>query len=175
MSEVHVSRVELRGMVTLKADLTDPMLRAAVPDVTGCAMPETRCITRNAACAVAWMAPDELLVMLPHAEVIACVERLEAALGEVHHLVVDVSDARAVFRLEGQGVREVLAKGAPVDLAPAAFPLDSIRRTRLGQVAAALWMCDAQTAELVCFRSVAEYVEAFLQTAAQKDSLPEYF
>ena len=162
-------------MVTLKADLTDPMLRAAVPEVTGCTMPEIRGITRNGARAVAWMASDELLVMLPHAEVTACVERLEAALAEAHHLVVDVSDARAVFRLEGQGVREVLAKGAPVDLAPVAFPPGSIRRTRLGQVAAALWMCDAQTAELVCFRSVAEYVEAFLQTAAQKDSLPQYF
>lgn len=175
MSEVRVSRATLRGMITLKADLTDPVLRAAVPEVTGCAMPEIRGLTQSAARAVAWMAPDELLVMLPHADVAACVERLETALAKLHHLVVDVSDARAVFRLEGQGVREVLAKGAPVDLAPAAFAPGSIRRTRLGQVAAALWMCDAQTAELVCFRSVAEYVEAFLQTAAQKDSLPDHF
>jgi sarcosine oxidase subunit gamma len=69
----------------------------------------------------------------------------------------------------------VLAKGAPVDLAPAAFGVGDFRRTRLGQVAAAFWMPAPDTFELMCFRSVAGYVADWLANAARPGSLAGYF
>ena len=85
-----------------------------------------------------------------------------------------MSDARAVFRLDGPGAREVLAKGAPVDLAPAAFGPGDFRRTRLGQVAAAFWMPEPEVFDLMCFRSVAGFVADWLATAARPGSLPGF-
>ena len=93
----------------------------------------------------------------------------------MHHLVADVSDARAVIALSGAGAREVLAKGAPVDMAQDRFGPAEIRRTRLGQVAVAFWMTGPETFELVCFRSVAGFVFDWLTVAAQPGSLPEHF
>ena len=84
-----------------------------------------------------------------------------------HHLAVDVSDARAVFRVEGEKAHQVLAKLSPVDfdmLAPG-----ELRRTRTAQVAAALWHQD-QGFTLVCFRSVASYVMGLLSHSAQPGS-----
>ena len=167
---VRVSRVDPRGMVTLRGDLA--ALAGAVRAVTGCAVPEPRRVVLDGERGVAWMSPDELMLFVAPGAAAAAVEEIEAALAGVHHLAVDVSDARAVFRLEGAGAREVLAKGAPVDLAPAAFGVGDFRRTRLGQVAAAFWMPEAEVFELMCFRSVAGFVGAWLANAARAGSLP---
>jgi sarcosine oxidase subunit gamma len=47
-----------------------------------------------------------------------------------------------------------------------AFPAGEIRRTRLAQIAAAFWMPQEGTVELVCFRSVAQYAFDLLTQAA---------
>lgn len=89
-------------------------------------------------------------------------------------MAVNVSDARATFTLEGQGAREVLAKGAPVDISPAVFGKGEIRRSRIGQIAAAFWTLDGETFEVVCFRSVGAFMFDWLSNAARDGSLPEY-
>jgi sarcosine oxidase subunit gamma len=83
-----------------------------------------------------------------------------------------MSCARAAIDLVGPGWREVLAKGSPIDLAPGRFEPGDFRRTRLGQVAVAIWASEAETAHLVCFRSVAGFVFDWLRTAAAPGSLP---
>jgi sarcosine oxidase, subunit gamma len=55
-------------------------------------------------------------------------------------------------------------------VSPQALPIGQIRRTRLAQVAAAFWIRDNETAEIVCFRSVAEYVFGILQISARPGS-----
>jgi sarcosine oxidase subunit gamma len=162
-------------MVTLRVDLGAPGLAAAVGAATGCAMPETRRITFADGNAVAWMAPDELMLFRAPGGAGAAVETLAAMLGTAHHLAVDVSDARLLFRIEGPGAREVLGKGAPVDLAPDAFGPGDFRRTRLGQVAVAFWMPEPEAFELMCFRSVGGFVADWLAHAARPGSLPGYY
>jgi sarcosine oxidase subunit gamma len=170
---VTVTRAEQVGMITLRADLSADATAAAVKSAVGLVLPGTREIRTGKQGSVAWMSPDELLLLCEHDKAPALVAGLETALEGQHHLAVDVSDARALFRIEGKGAREVLAKGAPVDLAPGVFEPGEIRRTRLGQVAAAFWMTGEDAFELVCFRSVADFVETWLRTAALPGSLPE--
>jgi sarcosine oxidase subunit gamma len=170
--EAAITRREVVGIVTLRADLADPRLAAAVEAATGCPLPATRRIEVSARGAVAWMSPDELMLFTGPTDAPAAVAALDAALASTHHLAVDVTDARAVFRLEGPGAREVIAKGAPVDLHPAAFGPGDFRRSRLGQVAAAFWMPAPEVIELMCFRSVAPFVAAWLDQAARPGSLP---
>lgn len=163
------------GMITLRGDLADPALTAAVTAATGQPVPSTRRIHGSFGAGAGWMAPDELLLLVPYAEAPARTAALAEALAGSHHLVADVSDARAGFRLDGPGAREVLAKGAPVDLHPAAFGPGDLRRTRLGQVAAAFWMPAPERFELVCFRSVAAFVETWLRQAATPGTFPGLF
>lgn len=172
---VTVTDADPRGMITLRGDLASQAFRDAVTRASGTDLPGQRRILHEGDRALAWMSPDELLLLLPHEQAAETARGLAEALAGEHHLAVDVSDARAIFRVKGQGVREVLAKGAPVDLAPGAFEPGEIRRTRLGQVAAAFWMTGPDAFELVCFRSVGAFVHDWLTLAAQDGALPGLF
>ena len=171
---VKVSDAGLRGMITLRGDLESDALQRAVKSVTGLAVPALRRVTSNAQGLVAWMSPDELLLLVDYASADEVVAELGALLAAEHHLVVNVSDARAMFRLDGGGAREVLAKGAPVDLSRGVFGKEEIRRSRIGQVAAAFWTLDGENFEVVCFRSVGAFVFDWLCNAAAEDSLPGF-
>ena len=167
---VTVREAGLRGMITLRGDLGAAKLKNAVKKLTGVDVPEPGRIAIKAELGVAWMSPDELLVLTPYADASKTVAQLEKVLAGTHHLVANVSDARAVFRLEGAAVREVLAKISPADLSRGCFAPGQVRRTRLAQVAGAFWLTDEETAEIACFRSVAAYVFGLLEHSARPGS-----
>ncbi len=164
---VAVREAGLQGMITLRGDLSSAKMKKAVKNATGAAIPGTREIAVSRESAAAWMSPDELLLMVPYDTAAEALGKIDAALKGEHYLAVNVSDARAVFEIAGAGVREVIAKLCPVDMAPGAFEPGTIRRTRMAQVAAAFWMVDAETVRVVCFRSVAGYVFGLLCDAAE--------
>ncbi len=174
-----VRELGLQGMITLRGDLASPKIKNATTAVAGVDMPGQRGINTVMAegeeNAIAWMSPDELLILLPYLAVPSALAVIEKALGDAHALAVDVSDARAMFEVKGAAAREVLAKLAPVDLSPEAFQPGEIRRTRLAQVPAAFWMEDDQTFRVVAFRSVAGYVFDILKAAAAPGSKVGYF
>ncbi|MBL4813430.1 MAG: sarcosine oxidase subunit gamma [Rhodobacteraceae bacterium] len=157
----------LTGMLTLRGDLGDGALMAAVTALTGTDFPAQGRICATDGKAAAWMSPDELLILLPYAEADAAAAQLSAKLAGQHHLCVNVSDARAYMQLRGDGAREILAKLVPADLAPGRFGPGQFRRTRLGEVATALWMPQEDAFDLICFRSVGSYVFAQVKTAIE--------
>ncbi len=164
---VTVREAGLRGMITLRSDLDAAKLKSAVKKLAGVAMPEPGRIALAKDRGLAWMSPDELLVLGPYDSVAEDAAALQKALKGSHHLVANVSDARAVFRLEGAAWREVLAKLTPADVSPSALGPGQIRRSRLAQVAGAFWPTGEESAEIVCFRSVAPYVFGLLANAAR--------
>ena len=165
-----------RGMLTLRGDLSDQAFTGAVATAAGVDVPGPRgCALSDDGRGLAWMSPDELLLMLPYDAAAQTATDLRAAFNGQHAMVANVSDARAVFAIEGPRAREVLAKLAPVDLSPAAFAPGEIRRTRVAQVAAAFWMTGPDRFELVCFRSVAHYVHDLLTGAAAPGGEVDYF
>ncbi|UOA32257.1 hypothetical protein DSM110093_02043 [Sulfitobacter sp. DSM 110093] len=170
-----ISEVGPLGMITIRGDLDAPFLRKVVKKVVGLDLPNRSMCNSDGASGVAWMSPDELMLMCPHAQVPEVLARLHAAFEDTHTLAVDVTGARAVFRVEGPHAREVLAKLAPVDLSPAQFTPGMFRRTRMGQVAAAFWLLDDGAFQVVCFRSVAQYMFDQLKGAAQPGSAVGHF
>ncbi len=171
---VKITEAGLRGMITLRGDLSSAQLITAVSAAVGLGIPAQRKVNHGPMGGVAWMSPDELLLLVDYDKAAAITADISGALTGEHHMAVNVSDARAVFAIKGVGGREVLAKGAPVDLSPEAFGIGDIRRTRIGQLAAAFWMTDDETFELVCFRSVGAFMFDWLTNAAREGSLPEY-
>lgn len=165
-----VAEQGLQGMITLRGSLEDKTLRAAVKKLTGLEVPAVTSGVFTEAYGVVWMSPDELIVLCPYADAPKAAGTLSEALKGSHHLVANLSDARAVFRVSGAKAREVMAKLAPVDMSPDAFPEGHARRTRLAQVPAAFWLREAETVELICFRSQARYVFDLLSRAAMPGS-----
>lgn len=164
---VAVREMGLQGMITLRGELSSAKMKKAVKDATGAALPELRKARLKGAQGALWMSPDELMLLVDYARVDDAIGKVEKALAGEHFLAVNVSDARALFEIRGAGVREVIAKLCPVDMAASAFQPGDFRRSRMAQVAAAFWMEDAETIRIICFRSVAEYVFGLLKDAAE--------
>ncbi len=172
---VTVEDAGLRGMITLRGDLASAAVKNAATGVTGVDMPGLRKAATRGDRGILWMSPDELLILCPYVETAQVAETMRAGLAGEHALVADVSDARALITLRGNGLREVLAKLAPVDMSPAAFAPGDLRRTRLAQVAGAFWLVSEREAQVICFRSVARYVFGLLANAAEFDARLEHF
>lgn len=163
------------GMVSLRGDLSTPVLKKAVKAVSGLDIPSPLQGSWSDARGVVWMSPDEVLLIGPHEGVRSDLAQLHKGLGTTHALAVNVSDARSVFEVSGANARDVLAKLTPLDLAPSAFGPGDFRRTRLAQAAGAIWMPQDAVFRILCFRSVAQYMYDLLCTAAQPHSEVNYF
>lgn len=156
-----ITRVEGLAMIAIRADLS----RAgdAIAEAAGLAIPGTTRIVTDGRRALGWMSPDELLLVLPTADLSEGVAALNGALTGEHALVADMSDARAVFDVTGPHAGDVIAKLMPVDLD--GLPPDGLRRSRAAQTAAALWRIDGGY-RLIGFRSTADYLGLILKNAA---------
>ncbi|MFQ1700587.1 sarcosine oxidase subunit gamma [Loktanella agnita] len=165
--EVTIREDGLQGMITLRGDLSGKSLRSVCKAVTGQPMPKQGTVSIDGGKGICWMSPDELLLLVPYADVGSAIKAIDKALKGKHYLAENVSDARALIRVEGTFAHEVIAKLAPVDLHPVTFQPDDFRRTRLGQVAAAFWMRDEDTFQVICFRSVAAYAFDLLAVSAK--------
>jgi sarcosine oxidase, subunit gamma len=151
------------GMITLRAKGLKN-LEKAVKAAVGTKVPALRRIEVSGENACGWMSPDEYLLIMPYDHVGKALADIAKALKGQHHLAVDVSDARAVFRVEGSQAVAVLRKLAPVDIDR--LEPGELRRSRAAQVPAAFWkQNDGYT--LVCFRSAARYVFDLLANAAR--------
>ncbi len=165
-------RLPEAGAVSLRAGLDDPVVAAALADL-GVSMPGPRGVVVADGRTVLWMAPDELLLLCDRAEEQELAAQLGEALADVHHLVLPVGDMRARFVIDGPGAEVALARLLPLDLVR--LQRGEVRRTHLLQVACAVWRQGPDGFEVMCFRSVADYAETALATAArhvQEVSLP---
>lgn len=155
------------GMISLRASSDVKELAKAVKAAVGTKLPAQRRIEVVGDSSCAWMSSDEYLLILPYDKTGAAMEAIAKAMGSAHHLAAVVSDARAVFRVEGDKANQVLAKLCPVDFEK--LEPGEVRRTRAAQVAAAFWQQDGGFT-VVCFRSVASYMMGLLTHSATKGS-----
>lgn len=164
MAEALAKITELTdlGMIQIRADLA----RAgdAIAGAAGLALPARNATVTDGSRTLCWMSPDELLLVLPKAEAIAATVALTEALSTEHALVLDVSDMRAAFAVDGPRAAQVLAKLCPADIA--AMPADGIRRTRAAQVACGIWR-RGEGFVMIGFRSVGDYIGGLLRGAAR--------
>ena len=174
----HYIRIEDRGpvgQVTLRGDLGSDAVRGAVQAGVGVEVPAPLTARFEGEKGAVWMSPDELLLFTAYDQAEDLVEGLEAALSGAHHMAIDVSDARTVLRLEGAKVAEVLAKGAPVDLSPGAFPVGMARRSHIGGIAVAFWRRTEEEWEIVCLRSFARHLFDWLAQTSREGSEVDAF
>lgn len=161
-SLARITQVYELSMIQIRADLSQA--GAAIAAATGVAIPDQTSVTTAGSRSLCWMSPDELLLVVPHVDLAPLLAALTQALADQHALVVDVSDMRAAFAIQGERALQVMMKISPCDLA--AMPANGIRRTRASQVACGIWRCE-DGFMLVGFRSVGEYLRKLLQVASR--------
>jgi len=170
-----VTALPPQGMITIRGDLASDDFSRTVVQATELGIPGQREVVTGDSTALAWMSPDELLWMLPYSRAASSAVALTKSFGAQFALAVDVSDARAVFSVEGAGAREALAKLAPVDLDPKVFRPGEVRRTRMAQIPAAFWLSGPQAFTVICFRSVARYAFDILSLSVSHDGRVDHF
>lgn len=72
-----------------------------------------------------------------------------------HAALTDQSDAWVTFKLQGQGVEDVLARLTPLDLNPGVFKTGHAARSQLGHMNAVFLKVAADAFEIMIFRSMA--------------------
>lgn len=113
------------------------------------------------------LGPDEWLLREEGEDASGPARAIAAALGDTVHALVDVSHRNVGFAIEGGCAGAALAAGCPLDLAPAAFPDATATRTVLGKAEIVLLRRGEGHFEVECWRSFADYVRAFLVSAAR--------
>ena len=162
---VSIAEIVDRGMVDLRGDPENGQFAAAVEAVLGLSLPRRpRTSTAAGDLSVLWLSLDQWLVQCPRERSGDLARDLNRALGAVPSLVVDMSDARTILRLKGEGVRELIMKGAPVDLTAPEFATGTVRRLRFGELAAMAHMVGEapDVVDLFVFRSYATFAWEWL-------------
>ena len=165
-------RLGPRGMIAIRAELSDGAARGRIAEAAGAEVPEPLTWSGGEGGGLAWMSPDELLWIGPADGAADAAGRFRDALSGVHALVLDVSSMRAAFRVSGAAARVALAKLAPADLSPRAFGPRAFRRTRLAQAPAALRAVEGGI-EVYGFRSQAVYIADILHGAVVRGPAPD--
>jgi sarcosine oxidase, subunit gamma len=158
-----------RGMIDLRGLATDKKFMKAAKDVLGLDLPKTPRTTNTWGDMKALsLAPDQWLILCPGDKAQKILAELNTALKNIHSLAVDVSDMRAIIRLEGEHARTTVMKGTSIDLTHGDYPPGTIRRMKFAEVGALLHIIEDDVIEIYVFRSYADYAWEFLLKAGRK-------
>lgn len=141
--------------------------RSAASEAFGVTLSEQACRASSLdERAALWLGPDEHLLVFPAADARALAERLETALADVAHSLVDVSHRQIALVASGPHASDILSTGCPLDLDIAAFPPGMCTRTLFGKADIVLWRTGSAEFRLEVWRSFSGYVAASLKEAA---------
>ena len=165
---IDLREITDRGMIDLRGSASDKKFMAAVKKVLGLDLPKApRTSVSWGDVKTLWLSIDQWLILCSRAKAPELVKNLIVELNGIHSLVVDVSDMRAVLRLEGEGVREVLLKGSSLDLLNENYAAGTVRRMRFAEIAALLHIVEDKVFDVYVFRSYADYTWEFLLATAR--------
>ena len=156
--------------IVIRGNALDERFRKDVADTLGLEVPVTpKTASTKAGKALLWLGPDEWLAVMETDAAAELCARLDAALEELHHAVVDVSHSRAVIGLAGANARDVLMKGTNIDLHPRQFGADSCIQARLARAHMLLHQRDdSPRYDIYVHRSFAIYAWNWLYDAARE-------
>jgi sarcosine oxidase subunit gamma len=173
---VGLREIADRGMIDLRGLASDRKFLAAAKAALGFDLPKKpRTSISWGDVKALWLSTDQWLILCPHAKVPELLDALRNALAGIHSLAVDVSDMRAVIRIEGEGSREILMKGCSLDLLNGEFVPGTVRRMRFAEIAALLHVVDNDVFDIYVFRSYADYTWEFLLATAREPATLRLF
>ncbi|MEM9471713.1 MAG: sarcosine oxidase subunit gamma family protein [Pseudomonadota bacterium] len=167
---ISMSEISDRGMIDLRGEAGSVKFRQAAKAALGVDLPlKPRTSAVKGDVTVLWLSVDQWLVCCPRSQTGAMVYKLRENLGALHSLAVDVSDARAILRLEGDNVREVLMKGSSIDFTLPDYRAGLVRRLVFAEIAALAHIVADKpcTIDIYVFRSYADYTWKWIEATAK--------
>jgi sarcosine oxidase subunit gamma len=159
-------------LVNLRGDTRDAAFMQAVESVIGCRPPEkANTFTRGNGYDMLWLGPDEWLVRSALAHDATQSAPLQAKLGTafagVFASAADVGSGYTVLEISGSRVREVLARGCPLDLHPKLFGDGQCAQSHYFKASMTLLPTGANSFDIVIRRSFADYFVKIMLDAAE--------
>lgn len=157
-ARTNLTLIDLRGDPQRAEFLADAQL------AVGGALPlKPNTATRAPNCDVLWLGPDAWLL------VSGDTRKINESLAIDGGSLTDVSHGRAVLRIKGPNVRELLAKSCGLDLHPRVFQAGHCAQTSLAHTGVLLHRPHAgDEFELYCARSYAQHLWQWLSEAADE-------
>jgi sarcosine oxidase subunit gamma len=161
------------GHLNVRGNAQDPRFVGAVSDVLGDGLPiVSNTVTDVQGITMYWLGPDEWLIVTPDERRAAVESELRRVLAALRVAVTDVSGGQTLLQLHGARVRDVLAKGCPIDLHPRAFSIGQCAQSHLAKAPILIGQIENQPYfELIFRRSFADYLWTWLETAAAEYGL----
>ncbi len=168
---IRMREIGDRAMIDLRGLTSDRRFMAGVQDVIGVPLPKNpRTSVTAGDLAVLWTSIDQWLITAQRARATPLADALREKLQASHCLITDMSDARSIFRLQGDNVREVLNKGTSVDFTSGELGAGVVRRILFAQVAAMVHAVSEgpDVIDLYVFRSYADHAWRYLLATAKE-------
>ena len=158
------------GHVNLRGDMSDVGFLSAVGGALWLGLPkEANTVSREGDTVIAWLGPDEWLVIVPPERREGLAEMLGKALAGLHVSVNDISSGQTIIRLRGARARDVLSKGCPVDLHPRAFGAGQCAQSHIAKSnALIIQVDDTPTYDVIVRRSFADYLARWFNHAGME-------
>ena len=149
---------------------TDEAFQAGVERVIGARAPiEPNTVSRVGEAAIAWLGPDEWLVISPPDIKDGLSAKLEEALAGLHASVNDISSGQTIIRLHGARARDLLSKGCPLDLHPRVFGVGQCAQSHIAKSnALIIQVDDTPTYDVIVRRSFADYLARWFSHAGRE-------
>jgi sarcosine oxidase subunit gamma len=148
----------------------DP-LAAAVRAAYAIELPATPRLAQGAGLAMIWTGSEQWLALASEEPAQGMEALLQPLIG-AHAAIADQSHARLILRLSGPRVRDVLAKGLPIDLHPRVFQPGDTAVSQIGHIGVHIWQLDAApTYEVAAFRGFAGSLWRWLESSAAEHGL----
>jgi sarcosine oxidase, subunit gamma len=173
---IAIREIAGRGMIDLRGSTGDRKFMAAAKEALGVDLPKTpRTSAAWGDMRVLWLSIDQWLVLTTADKADALTASLRKALGNIHSMATNVSDMRAVIRVEGAGARVALMKGCSLDLLGGEYTTGTVRRMRFAEIAALLHVVEDEVFDIYVFRSYADYAWNFLLATCKDAAAVQVF
>ena len=155
-------------LVNLRGDVRDAAFLAAVEGVTGCRPPaKANTVARGNGYDVLWLGPDEWLVRSQQPQAPVAEGKLVEALQGQFASAVDIGSGWTVLEISGEKVRDVIARGCPLDLHPRVLAPGQCAQSHYFKASIVLVPVADDTYEIVVRRSFADYFIRIMLDAAE--------
>lgn len=167
---VSIAEASPRGILGLRGDLTNFDFLFEVKGILGFEIPDKPNSTVVGELASAlWLGPDEWLIITSPHDQFKIEESLRRNLVSSGASIVDLTESRAVIKISGNKVRDVLAKGCPLDLHPRMFMPGVCKQSVIAKASIILHNIEVDEAfEIYVGSSYAKYLWSWLHDATRE-------
>jgi sarcosine oxidase, subunit gamma len=154
-------------LVNVRGDERDTSFMHAIETIVGCRAPtQPNTVSQGPSYDMIWLGPDEWLVRSHKRVGPSLSAALAGALDVASASAVDVGSGFSVLTLRGTLVREVLARGCPLDLHPREFRTGQCAQSHFFKAGITLVMVADDVFDVIVRRSFADYFVRMLADAA---------